>query len=81
MRKRPEWFAPKRFGYGAGFPIAWQGWAVFSAYCVLLYLETQYLDPPSNRFWFAVAILTALFVLIAYFTTRGGWRFRQGEDD
>ena len=81
MRKRPEWFAPKRFGYGAGFPIAWQGWAVFFAYCVLLYLATQYLDPPSNRFWFAVAILTALFVLIAYFTTRGGWRFRQGEDD
>ena len=24
----PEWFAPKRYGYGAGLPIAWQGWAV-----------------------------------------------------
>lgn len=20
-----DWFAPKRFGYGAGLPIAWQG--------------------------------------------------------
>ena len=81
MKTRWEWFAPKRFGYGAGFPIAWRGWAVFFFYCVLLYLATQYLDPPSSRFWFAVAILTALCVLIAYFTTRGGWRFRQGEDD
>ena len=24
----PEWFAPKRYGYGAGLPISWQGWAV-----------------------------------------------------
>ena len=24
----PEWFAPKRYGFGAGLPIAWQGWAV-----------------------------------------------------
>ena len=22
------WFAPKRFGYGAGLPISWEGWAV-----------------------------------------------------
>ena len=78
---RPEWFAPKRFGYGFGLPIAWQGWAVFFLYCALLYLATQSLAPASDRFWFAVAILTALFVLIAYFTTKGGWRFRQGEED
>ena len=24
----PEWFALKRYGYGSGFPISWQGWAV-----------------------------------------------------
>ena len=27
-----DWFAPKRFGYGAGLPIAWQGWVVMAAY-------------------------------------------------
>ena len=81
MKSRPEWFAAKRFGYGFAFPIAWQGWAVFFAYCALLYLAAQNLEPPSDRFWFAVAMLTALFLLIAYFTTKGGWRFRQGEDD
>ena len=26
------WFAPKRFGYGAGLPIAWQGWALLAGY-------------------------------------------------
>ena len=28
MSEGPEWFAPKRYGYGAGPPIAWQGWAL-----------------------------------------------------
>ena len=26
------WFQPKRFGYGAGWPIAWQGWALRGGY-------------------------------------------------
>ncbi|WP_243403462.1 MULTISPECIES: hypothetical protein [Bacteria] len=30
------WFAPKRFGYGAGLPIAWQGWAVLVAYLAVV---------------------------------------------
>ena len=28
MSDGPEWFAPKRYGYGAGLPITWQGWAL-----------------------------------------------------
>ena len=28
MSDGPEWFAPKRYGYGAGLPISWQGWAL-----------------------------------------------------
>ena len=28
MSDDPEWFAAKRYGYGSGLPIAWQGWAV-----------------------------------------------------
>ena len=31
-----DWFAPKRFGFGAGLPIAWQGWAVSAAYIALV---------------------------------------------
>mgnify|MGYP001547229864 CR=1 FL=1 len=34
MRLDPPkpWFAPKRYGYGSSWPIAWQGWAVLAAY-------------------------------------------------
>ena len=28
MSDGPEWFAPKRYGYGSGPPISWQGWVV-----------------------------------------------------
>ena len=27
-REDGAWFAPKRYGFGAGLPIAWQGWAL-----------------------------------------------------
>ena len=32
----PEWFAPKRYGYGSGLPIAWQGWAVMAALSLMV---------------------------------------------
>lgn len=30
------WFPAKRYGWGWGFPIAWQGWLVFGAFLGLL---------------------------------------------
>ena len=31
----PAWFAPKRYGYGAGLPISWQGWALTCAFVLV----------------------------------------------
>ena len=77
----PEWFAAKRYGYGAGLPIGWQGWAVtlgFIAICIAAALKF------GNRPLILSAILipavAALFVITAK-TTKGGWRWRWGEDD
>ena len=39
MSDGPEWFAPKRYGYGSGLPISWQGWVLtlgFVALAILL---------------------------------------------
>jgi hypothetical protein len=30
------WFAPKKFGYGAGLPTAWQGWALLIGYVLMI---------------------------------------------
>lgn len=37
------WFPAKRYGWGWGFPIVWQGWIVFIGFFVLL---------AAGGFWF-----------------------------
>ena len=31
-----NWFAPKRYGLGSGWPIAWQGWAVMAGFFLVI---------------------------------------------
>ena len=78
---REGWWAPKRFGYGAGLPIAWQGWAITLAYCVVVTLSALFVLPRSIGAFVAVVLgLTAAFILICARKTRGGFRWRWGED-
>lgn len=81
MSDRLEWFAPKRFGMGAGLPIAWQGWAVVAAYFAAAALCVAFF---GGHDWVTIAImlpLTAILVLITMKTTRGGWRWRWGSEE
>ena len=79
MSPGPEWFAAKRYGYGAGLPIAWQGWTLLGAYMAILGLAAWQLAGVPIAL-FAVAIsATFLLLLIAARTTRGGWRWRWGD--
>jgi hypothetical protein len=77
----PEWFAPKRFGYGSGPPIAWQGWAVLIGYvAITIILSTTLRDRLVQCFAILIP-LTAAFLVICARTTRGGWRWRSGKED
>jgi hypothetical protein len=81
MNDGPEWFAPKRYGYGAGLPISWQGWAVMLAF-LLVCAADAYLfgDRPVPMIAILVPAVLTLIVITAR-TTRGGWRWRWGEED
>ena len=80
-REGDAWFAPKRYGYGAGPPIAWQGWVIVAAYCVLVTLSALLILPRSRLAFAAILIgATAALILICALKTRGGWRWRWGED-
>jgi len=81
MSDEPEWFAPRRYGYGAGLPIAWQGWAVLAGFFVLLGLTSLLLRKSPLGLASVAIILTAIFIVIAARTTRGGWRWRWGDDE
>ena len=81
MNDNPEWFAPKRYGYGAGLPISWQGWTVMLGFIAIALLDGLFF---ATRPLVLIAILIpaiAVLLVITARTTRGGWRWRWGEED
>ena len=74
-----DWFAPKRFGYGAGLPIAWQGWAVLLGFVAVLAVAGALLVPRHPALFAIVAIvMTVPLTVISAQHTRGGWKWRWG---
>ena len=78
---RDIWFPAKRYGWGWGFPVAWQGWVVMLVYIVLLFLGTkEYLRTQNLTFFAYLALITAGLVAICY--QKGETpRWRWGEND
>lgn len=76
----PIWFVPRRYGYGAN-PVTWQGWAITVAFILLaLWVIAHFKGQPLIEFALLIPATIVLLVVIAK-TTRGGWRWRWGEDD
>ena len=81
MSERPEWFAPKRYGVGAGMPIAWQGWAVLAAFALVLGRALLEYGPDDGRRVVMMVSAIGALIVIAAMTTRGRWRWRRGDED
>jgi hypothetical protein len=78
MGDDPEWFAPKQFGYGAGLPIAWQGWALLIGYIALIALISLLIPYSVLGYLSVMTMITVPFLVVVARTTRGGWRWRSG---
>ena len=62
------WFRRKRFGWGLR-PISWQGWLLTIVYvAILVALGATIASSQGWLFVTAFAILTALYLLVAYLT-------------
>ena len=75
-RNDDAWFAPKMFGYGAGLPIRWQGWALLLGHIAVILLGVWLFkgNDTATAMW---ALVFAVFPLPLYAAkTRGGWRWR-----
>ncbi|MFT8718136.1 hypothetical protein [Acetobacter sp.] len=78
------WFAVKRYGYGAGMPISWQGWVVFLLFLALTLIPTltvPWLDLPrpllaEGIVVFTNVVTTGVFVWVYKSKTNGEWRWR-----
>jgi hypothetical protein len=84
------WFSAKRYGWGWGFPIAWQGWLVFAAFLGLLIaggvLFSSLFPPRRSLAAFLTAYLIYIVVLdaalLAVCWLKGEPpRWRWGEDE
>jgi hypothetical protein len=75
------WFPAKRFGWGWGFPVTWQGWAVLIVYAVLLGLIAVKFEPHGHPAAFAVgvAILTLALGVVCWLKGEPP-RWRWGKD-
>jgi len=83
LDRRP-WFLPKRFGYGAGWPIAPQGWVLLASYLAGIVGLAVLAERSGGNALAGVAalmaLLTAILVAVSKARTRGEWRWRWGED-
>ena len=73
------WFRPKRYGFGAT-PVTWQGWALVLAFVAM---ACAVVIGFGGRPWVVAAILVPLlvsFITITIHKTRGGWRWRWGDE-
>jgi len=75
-----NWFAPKRYGIG-GVPIRWQGWALILSFVAALAGLTFAFRGHPLQLIAALIPLTLTFVVIAARRTRGGMRWRWGEEE
>ena len=81
MNDRPEWFAHKRYGLGAGWPIAWQGWAVLALFMVVVGATLLLFGPDDLRGLAIVLPALAALLIVTALTTKGGWRWRWGNKE
>lgn len=81
MKEGPEWFAQKRYGYGAGLPIAWQGWAVLLGYVGIVAGAAALIGDRPATMAVVIVLATITLIFVTKWTTRGGWRWRWGKED
>lgn len=79
------WFAPKNYGYGAGLPIAWQGWVLVGGYIAIMAISAfviEFYQDEGAAFGIpAMIVSTLVFVALVATKTRGGMRWRWGRKD
>ncbi|HLK83354.1 MAG TPA: hypothetical protein VKT99_17940 [Xanthobacteraceae bacterium] len=76
------WFSAKRYGWGWGFPCAWQGWLVLAAFVGLLVVGPLLFPPRAvpALFFGYVAVLAALLFGVCWLKGEPP-RWRWGNDE
>lgn len=75
-----DWFAPKKLGYGSGWPIAWQGWVLLLGYVALVFAIGLFMDNGDVADLIlgvtGIALVSIPFLISVKRRTKGGWKHR-----
>ena len=78
---RDIWFPAKRYGWGWGFPIAWQGWVVYAAFIVLVIIGSIWYERTLNPLFFVyLTVMSVALIAICWWKGEPP-RWRWGDDD
>jgi hypothetical protein len=81
MSDEEYWFAPKRVGFGVGLPIRWQGWVLLLGSAAVTIAAVLALRGQPLQLVGALVPLVGVFLVISCSKTRGGCRWRSGEEE
>jgi hypothetical protein len=73
---RKYWFPAKRYGWGWGLPLTWQGWVVLIAWTLVLVVAAP--GPNKHPALFGLFLVVMLAVLVAICYAKGEpprWRW------
>jgi hypothetical protein len=81
---KPYWFRAKRYGWGWGLPLTWQGWVVLALFVALFVLGIILFPPQTQVVPFLAYALTISIVFMAICWLKGEpprWRWGDKESD
>jgi hypothetical protein len=58
------WFPAKRYGWGWGLPVRWQGWVVFGTYLTLICAGKLLFRLKDGNLVVYLVVLTALLIVV-----------------
>jgi len=78
---RQYWFRAKRYGWGWGLPVTWQGWLVLAVFVALLIANT-FAFPPSQQpgLYFGLTVVLVAALSVVCWLTGEPPRWRWGGD-
>jgi hypothetical protein len=75
------WFRVKRYGFGAGLPCSWEGWALLAGFLVIVVSSAiAFTDRNPMLHLGVVLAATAIVVIVSWRKSDGPWKWRWGQD-
>lgn len=78
---RTYWFRAKRYGWGWGLPLTWQGWAVFGGCLAVFIRATPYFIPRRPVAYLVFTLLMGLLLVTICYIKGEPPRWRGGDRD